>query len=74
MCSYLDINEKTYDEKDGTPNEAFDKWKKSYMNSLKNWVSDLKYEDSEKSGNHTKELEISTESVYDYMDDLMESM
>ena len=73
-CSYLDINEKTYDEKDGTPNEAFDKWKKSYMNSLKNWVSDLKYEDSEKSGNHTKELEISTESVYDYMADLMESM
>ena len=31
----------TYDPKDGTPNEAFDKWKSSYMNALKNWADHL---------------------------------
>lgn len=31
----------TYDPKDGTPNEAFDKWKSSYMTALKNWADHL---------------------------------
>lgn len=32
----------TYNEKDGTPNEAFEKWKKRYMGALKDWVEHLK--------------------------------
>ena len=31
----------TYDKKDGTPNEAFEKWKATYMKSLKDWVNGL---------------------------------
>lgn len=38
---YLDVIPKPYDEKDGSPVEAFDKWKKEYMDSLRNWVNSL---------------------------------
>lgn len=31
----------SYDKKDGTPNEAFEKWKSEYMASLKKWVEEL---------------------------------
>lgn len=31
----------SYDPKDGTPNEAFEKWKSSYMTALKNWADHL---------------------------------
>lgn len=31
----------SYDKKDGTPNEAFEKWKSDYMSSLKKWAEDL---------------------------------
>ena len=41
-CSYLDISPFSYDEKDGTPDEAFKKWKDNYMNSLKEFVKELK--------------------------------
>ena len=37
-CSYLDISPLKYDDKDGTPDEAFAKWKDDYMKSLKEWV------------------------------------
>ena len=41
-CSYLDIAPFKYNEEDGTPAEAFDKWKTNYMNSLKNFVDSLR--------------------------------
>ena len=40
-CSYLDITPLPYNEKDGTPDEAFSKWKTNYMNSLKKFVDDM---------------------------------
>jgi hypothetical protein len=40
-CSYLDIVPKAYSEKDGTPDEAFESWKKGYMSSLKDFVDKL---------------------------------
>lgn len=36
----------TYDEKDGTPEEAFTKWKTSYMKSIKEWAENLKEAES----------------------------
>ena len=45
---YLDIVPIEYDEEDGTPDEAFNTWKKYYMDSLKNYVSSLKDVDSAK--------------------------
>lgn len=40
-CDYLDVVPKTYNQKDGSPNEAFEKWKNEYMTSLKEWVKAL---------------------------------
>lgn len=40
-CSYLDITPKEYDNKDKTPDNAFNNWKNAYMNSLKNFVDNL---------------------------------
>lgn len=31
----------TYDPKDGTPNEAFEKWKTQYIKALKDWAENL---------------------------------
>ena len=41
-CSYLDIVELSYTDKDITPDEAFSKWKTNYMNSLREYVKSLK--------------------------------
>ena len=38
---YLDIIPQTYDSKDGTPDEAFAKWKANYMGTLRTWVENL---------------------------------
>ena len=38
---YLDIIPQTYDSKDGTPDEAFAKWKANYMGTLRTWVDNL---------------------------------
>lgn len=38
---YLDVIPITYDKKDGTPDEAFYKWKTNYMNSLRSWIEKL---------------------------------
>lgn len=38
---YLDIIPIVYNEKDGTPNEAFQKWKNNYMDTLRTWVDNL---------------------------------
>lgn len=40
-CSYLDITPYKYNEEDGTPDEAFKKWKENYMASLKEFVDFL---------------------------------
>ena len=45
---YLDIVPIDYNEKDGTPDEAFKKWKDAYMQSLKNFVDTLKPANSAK--------------------------
>lgn len=38
---YLDIIPIRYDKKDGTPQEAFSKWKAKYMGTLKTWADNL---------------------------------
>lgn len=63
-CDYLDITPEPYNEEDGTPDEAFTKWKSKYMESLKNWVSDLGKEKKKKE-------EDVKESFYDLMDDML---
>jgi hypothetical protein len=39
---YLDVPPITYNPKDGTPDEAFSKWKKAYMQSLETWIDSLR--------------------------------
>lgn len=51
--SYLDVRPVNYNQKDGTPDEAFSKWKNDYMYNLKTWVDKLpslssKEDDSDK--------------------------
>lgn len=46
-CSYLDISPLSYNKKDGTPDEAFAKWKENYMNSLRKFVDELGKEEDE---------------------------
>ena len=38
---YLDIIPEPYKDSDGTPDEAFTKWKAKYMGTLKTWVDNL---------------------------------
>ena len=66
--SYLDVEDYPYDEKDGTPDEAFKKWKTNYMESLKKFANELKE-------NGSKEEE-TTESVdaTSLMDDIFDSI
>lgn len=40
-CTALYVDEKLFEIEDGTPKNAFYKWKASYMNSLKSWVDEL---------------------------------
>lgn len=42
---YLDIIPIHYNKKDGTPREAFSKWKQNYMGTLKTWVDNLPDQD-----------------------------
>jgi len=59
----------TYNAKNGTPDEAFAKWKKTYMESLKSWAENLKSangsEDDEKA---IEEAAAFTESVLNDID------
>ena len=53
----------SYDPKDGTPNEAFEKWKTSYIKALKDWAESL---------SEAKDPEAKTESaIEDFEKDLM---
>ena len=83
-CSYLDISPLSYNKKDGTPDEAFAKWKENYMNSLKKFVDDLGSKEDEVKESINEfvesmmddiflkmgfdELEMVNESVEDYTD------
>ena len=40
-CDYLQPIPRRYNEKDGTPEEAFTKWKAEYMGTLRTWVNNL---------------------------------
>ena len=46
-CSYLDIIPVKYDKKDGSPDEAFAKWKDNYMDSLRKFADNLKSGDND---------------------------
>lgn len=69
---YLDIVPISYSEKDGSPDEAFSKWKTNYMNSLENWVDDLGKKSEKKTEKDvTESVNEMYESVYtDVVSDL----
>lgn len=84
-CSYLDITPKVYNaKKDGTPDEAFAKWKAEYMKSLSDYVDQLEskddlvanpdenVEESVFNDEVDETIDVMTESlVDDYLDDLL---
>ena len=39
--TYLDVPDRTYNDKDGDTDEAFQKWKDKYLASLDKWIDDL---------------------------------
>ena len=57
-CDYLDAKELAYDEKDGTPNEAFKKYKSEAMEALREFAKSLP-----KRGESEKEESVSLESI-----------
>jgi|GEM_PF-6677344 len=84
-CSYLDITPKVYNaKKDGTPDQAFAKWKAEYMKSLSDYVDQLEskddlvanpdenVEESVFNDEVDETIDVMTESlVDDYLDDLL---
>lgn len=67
-CSYLDITPFTYNKDDGTPDQAFTKWKNNYMNTLKTFVDDLE-------NLSDKDVKESLEEFsYSLMEEIYESM
>lgn len=84
-CSYLDITPKPYDKKtDGSPDQAFAKWKDEYMTSLKKYVDQLESKEDVDAtpDENVKEsftdyevnesFDVATESlVDDYIDDIL---
>ena len=76
-----------YDKKDGTPNEAFEKWKTNYMSSLKKWADNLDKADSDeqdtkmesviedtfKEMSHIPESLVEEKSFDDFADEMMAS-
>ena len=62
-CSYLDISPKKYDKKDGTPDEAFAKWKENYMYNLREYVDKLE-----------SKVERTEESVDEFIESMMDDI
>ena len=62
-CTALYVKPYTYNEKQGTPSEAYDKWKEAYMLSLNEWIKDLPNKDT---SSEEKEVEesVSAESLF----------
>lgn len=71
-CSYLDITPKNYYEDDGTPEKAFDDWKKQYLYSLRVFAKELKPLNGSSKKDKTIDEEI--KEGYEYMDSILESM
>lgn len=76
--SYLDVPPITYNENDGDENQAFDKWKASYMESLRKWVNELPWKKTSEenplnpaSKNITESVEIDDNILDQYYNDLM---
>lgn len=70
---YLDVKDCHYNSKDGSPNEAFSKWKTNYMNSLREWVSKLsnKNDSKEEDKRNNKTLEESTTQNDDFFNNFI---
>lgn len=66
-CDYMQPIPRRYNEKDGTPEEAFAKWKAEYMGTLRTWVENLP-EQKETAKIIMKNGEIA-ESTQNYFDD-----
>lgn len=61
---YLDVVPLVYNDKDGTPDEAFAKWRTNYLNSLDAWVKKLPSADNNKNDEPTpKDTQIKEESA-----------
>lgn len=71
-CDYLDAIDKPYKDSDGTPNEAFKKFKDDALASLKEFVDKLPKKGSkEEPKEESVELINFTEAVEDIIDDIM---
>lgn len=76
-CTYLDVKDITFDDSNGTPDEAFKKWKNDYMSSLKEFIdslenkdtSDKKDEPEEENNDEVKESVL--ESIDFMIDDML---
>lgn len=71
--TYLDVKPITYNSNDGTPDEAFAKWKDKYMTSLREWANEIgkkpgPKEKSEKDDEVTKESPEFDDINDDYQD------
>jgi hypothetical protein len=67
---YLDIIPIAYDKKNGSPDEAFAKWKKNYMETLRTWVDNLPDQNKSENKVITKDRKgrvVVTESDNDYV-------
>lgn len=76
--SYLDIIPLPYDKKDGSPSEAFTKWKSNYMGTLKTWADNLPTEDKTRgkvtakdAKGREKVLESTNDLYHDMMSDIL---
>lgn len=71
-CDYLDVIPVDYKEEDGTPEQAFDKWKAAYMSSLKDFVTSLKYAQNAKGDDNGPKDKHKAEDVPDKDTDALE--
>lgn len=63
-----------YSKKDGTPNEAFEKWKQEYMSSLKEWAENLKEANESDEDAKMESIISSLESEFEFIGNSSEVM
>lgn len=63
--SSIYVSPKTYNPKNGSPDTAFENWKKEYMESLKKWIEELPSKDKEED---VKESVIEDAELYIFND------
>lgn len=71
-CKYLDVIPRKYNEKDGTPNEAFEKWKDEYMDSLKSFINSIDNETDDDKEDEVKESV--DDMLHSLFDDILDSV